>query len=484
MKFRYYLIILLAGIAGLGAYTYSKVHQSFTLEALGFSITLPVSVWIMVVALAMALLYTLLLAVGGVRGAFVRYKDSRDFDRLIEQIISQELRNENSNGFFSNPRYALLGRVLARFNLHANMDSAPSGDGLIDGMYDTYKEIAKGTYVELRKYKLSEDNPYFIKNMHNMIEENHKASFEIIKGNYKSDLKLYALKSVIKQGTQNDIKKATLLFNKEIDEQRGGKETSKGGFFASFGQDRGRDKDAPKNKDHKTNSMDTDPLDTLKEKAAKREDAKTGEIDPNMDASYDLNLAASTAQLSGQGIGIGGLKEGTRAQNSLDTSSKDAKKGGYDPLAGIGEARDMTERNTPNNMISSMLGYSEPLGYDKESVELYFIAFINGKLPSFEDVFPIFAKICYSAHDYLSLAKISSGKLDPDTRIEVFERLKEAYESAKLAFIYTLLDLEMIDKARGYLSSDEPLPYELWSVQSYLILRDSNIRYPLNEYIK
>ena len=87
------------------------------------------------------------------------------------------------------------------------------------------------------------------------------------------------------------------------------------------------------------------------------------------------------------------------------------------------------------------------------------------------------SKIAMNEQDYILLAKSVKDVLAPDERLKMFELLKERDEKSEGAYLYTLLDLEMIDKAKEFLETTNE--EELQNFKAYLELKECGRNYPL-----
>ncbi|PID47190.1 MAG: hypothetical protein CR967_05410 [Proteobacteria bacterium] len=73
--------------------------------------------------------------------------------------------------------------------------------------------------------------------------------------------------------------------------------------------------------------------------------------------------------------------------------------------------------------------------------------------------------------EYIELAKIIKDKLNPETIVAMFENLFKKDVAAGKAYIYTLFELQMLDRAREVLENSEEGEFEL--LKAYLFLRDN-----------
>lgn len=67
-----------------------------------------------------------------------------------------------------------------------------------------------------------------------------------------------------------------------------------------------------------------------------------------------------------------------------------------------------------------------------------------------------------SPFDLMRLARVGAEHMLPEQRMHVFEKLTERSDKAMEGYLYTLFDLEMVDKARDLLSTTGPEEYQLF----------------------
>lgn len=91
------------------------------------------------------------------------------------------------------------------------------------------------------------------------------------------------------------------------------------------------------------------------------------------------------------------------------------------------------------------------------------------------------SKISMESKEYIELAKEVKELYLPDERLRLFEQLKEIDEKAEEAFVYTLFDLEMIDKAKDELENSEE--FEFLRFKAFLELKECGKNYPLELFV-
>jgi len=83
---------------------------------------------------------------------------------------------------------------------------------------------------------------------------------------------------------------------------------------------------------------------------------------------------------------------------------------------------------------------------------------------------------------YIQLAMRVKKVLPPDDRLKLFGILKDLDEKSEGAYVYTLLDLEMLDKAREFLETTGE--NELLEFKAYLDLKRCKRDYPLELFLR
>lgn len=121
--------------------------------------------------------------------------------------------------------------------------------------------------------------------------------------------------------------------------------------------------------------------------------------------------------------------------------------------------------------------YQNLIPLDKELAKALLGAYEAKRLKlGFDEIASLGEKAVFEARDYLGLAKELKGSLEPDSWLKLFEVLAEKHEAAEEAYLYVLLELEMIEVAKERLSahSKEDFP----KIRAFLELRKSGFSYP------
>ena len=121
--------------------------------------------------------------------------------------------------------------------------------------------------------------------------------------------------------------------------------------------------------------------------------------------------------------------------------------------------------------------YKDSISYDREISLAVFDAYLAGKM---ELNLVEFSNICKNAKfgkdDYLACAKSMKRKHTPNEWIKLFEYLADNDDGAEEAYLFVLLDLEMLAEAKNRLKAQPS--YEHLNVRAYLDLKTAGKSYP------
>ena len=87
----------------------------------------------------------------------------------------------------------------------------------------------------------------------------------------------------------------------------------------------------------------------------------------------------------------------------------------------------------------------------------------------------------FDVRDYIELARKVKDLFGPDERLELFERLKALDEKAEGGYLYTLFDLEMIERAKEFLETTHEDEWQ--NFKAYLELKECGRNYSLDLFV-
>jgi len=93
----------------------------------------------------------------------------------------------------------------------------------------------------------------------------------------------------------------------------------------------------------------------------------------------------------------------------------------------------------------------------------------------------LFSRLELDTQDYINISRITASSMIPDQRIKLFETISNEKEEATDAYLYTLLDLEMLDPA--YAMLDISQPDEFQNFKAYRALKECNRPFNIELFI-
>ncbi|PAF46492.1 hypothetical protein BKH46_07005 [Helicobacter sp. 12S02634-8] len=221
MKFKYYIAFAILFIIGTALYIYSLDSSTYTLSTphQAQSFNLPVAIWVAIVILIFFILSLVFFLGEWIRGLVAKYNNNRDFDKITQQIIDQSMQQSFTKQNYKNYHFDLIAKILARFRLTPDLNTPLSSAYKIDKLFDICTQIEGGNEQDLKKYNPSEDNEFFIKNIHNKIQKDPKSALEILKSTHNIPLKKYAFIHIAQKGKDKDIQKALELSKDFLDKE-------------------------------------------------------------------------------------------------------------------------------------------------------------------------------------------------------------------------------------------------------------------------
>ena len=98
-----------------------------------------------------------------------------------------------------------------------------------------------------------------------------------------------------------------------------------------------------------------------------------------------------------------------------------------------------------------------------------------------EEIIILLDNLELDAKDYIEVSLVLANKMDPELRIQLFKEISTANEVALDAYLYTLLDLEMIGVASEILDNSQA--GEFLKFKAYMELKDSSNNYNISLFI-
>lgn len=164
MKIKQFFVCSIIYIGVVGIVAFMQESGSYSLNLFGFSLTLPIAVWIALAVAVYAVLAILHLMACGISYYNAKRaisKDLNEYDSMSKEI----LLGLESNKFFKTEYFKEASEVtkcLSPWGLQGNESSIKNEE--LKGIFELVKSIKNGEVAELKKFKLPKTNPLFVLN--------------------------------------------------------------------------------------------------------------------------------------------------------------------------------------------------------------------------------------------------------------------------------------------------------------------------------
>lgn len=185
MGIKRYIVLALIFIVAVGLYVFSFNGQSFTLDILGLSFTFPIAVWIIVPIIILMLGTIAHLFYYSMKHFMEVRAHKKDYDTFLKSA-KQALIYESSSAQYKTPWFSLPHALLSQMELKNTATTESIENEELRGVIELVNRIRNGEFVELKKYKLNQDNPLVTQNQLNKLQANPKMASEVLR-NENSD---------------------------------------------------------------------------------------------------------------------------------------------------------------------------------------------------------------------------------------------------------------------------------------------------------
>jgi len=219
MRLGLYFIAAIILMTIVGIFVYSINPENYSISQFGFSLTMPIAVWIVLPMVALMVASAVHMMFYGTKN-FFKFKKWEKDTASLDDALYWSLLNEPKAHKFNLP---ILKQTASLLDV-----SCVKVDGAIDDISDKLRgaltlvsEIERGEYVDLQARKLdkvlSNKNPLVIKNLVNRLEKEESFAEEVLqsKALYSDEIFNQALKKFSSKTTFPKAKKHVDVYTKE-----------------------------------------------------------------------------------------------------------------------------------------------------------------------------------------------------------------------------------------------------------------------------
>lgn len=180
MGIKRYIILTILFLLGIGIYAYTLTGESYTLEVFSLSFELPVAIWLVLPAVLLFLASVFHMMYYSFKEYLNQRALQKDFE-LFKTAFGRKVLGEDSDFKYKTDLFQFVGTTLKGVSYKGFSEEIEIEDAETKKLCEVVEKVNAGEIVELKKYKLSIDNPLRTKARLNKLETDPKYANNILK---------------------------------------------------------------------------------------------------------------------------------------------------------------------------------------------------------------------------------------------------------------------------------------------------------------
>nr|WP_314441735.1 LapA family protein [uncultured Campylobacter sp.] len=207
MKTKQFFLYSIVYIAIVAILVFTQQSSSYTLGLFGFTLTLPVAVWIvlpLILYMILAIFHIVFHSFAFYRTKRAIAKDLSAYDAMSKEVLlGLDTNKDFKTEYFKDP--SELTKILSPWYDSTGIDVKNEDLKEVIGVIE---KVKNGEVADLRKYKLPKDNGLFLQNELNRLDAEPAYAYEILKtkGVYSENITKKAYAVALAKGSYNKIK--------------------------------------------------------------------------------------------------------------------------------------------------------------------------------------------------------------------------------------------------------------------------------------
>lgn len=204
-KYFIFSVILIVATFGLG---YGLELGEYELSLFGYTLLLPVSVWLIIPISLLAIASFIHILWYGVINYFRKRAIAKDYESIIKMIKS-DLLEKNEEYSFKTEEFKNLSSIISQLKIDTNDNRFLSVDDELNRVVANIQDVKSGKYVAEKTFKVNENSKLSNLNIANKVNEQVDFAVDVLKKseNYNSTIVEQAFDNVLKEKSMTTIKK-------------------------------------------------------------------------------------------------------------------------------------------------------------------------------------------------------------------------------------------------------------------------------------
>jgi hypothetical protein len=218
MGFKKYFIFSIILIVAIFGYVYSLELGEYNVSILGYSLTLPISAWLIVPISLLALATYVHIVWYGMLKYFKQRAITKDYETMLKSIKSNILE-KNDIYKFKTIEFKNLFSILSQLKLDVLENRFSCADEELNKIVASIQDIKDGKFINDKVLKLSETTKLANLNMLNKVNEQIDFAVDVLKKpeNFSSNVITQSFENVLAEKSMTTVKK--LYKNIKLDKE-------------------------------------------------------------------------------------------------------------------------------------------------------------------------------------------------------------------------------------------------------------------------
>ena len=218
MGFKKYFIFSIILIVAVFGYVYSLELGDYNVSFFGYSLSLPVSAWVITPISVLALATYLHILWYSMLNYFKKRAVKKDHETMIKMIKSN-LLDKNEVYKFKTQDFKNLSSILSQLKIDVQENRFSCFDDELNKIVANVQDVKNGKYVSDKSFKVNETTNLANLNMLNKVNEQIDFAVDVLKKpeNFSSEVVLKSFNNVLKEKSMTTMKK--LYKNVKLDKE-------------------------------------------------------------------------------------------------------------------------------------------------------------------------------------------------------------------------------------------------------------------------
>ena len=208
MGFKKYFIFSIILIVAVFGYVYSLELGDYNVSFFGYSLSLPVSAWVITPISVLALATYLHILWYSMLNYFKKRAVKKDHETMIKMIKSN-LLDKNEVYKFKTQDFKNLSSILSQLKIDVQENRFSCFDDELNKIVANVQDVKNGKYVSDKSFKVNETTNLANLNMLNKVNEQIDFAVDVLKKpeNFSSNIVLKSFENVLKEKSMTTMKK-------------------------------------------------------------------------------------------------------------------------------------------------------------------------------------------------------------------------------------------------------------------------------------